>query len=305
METQDLLLFLVFTSFLSSGIYLSLFISVVSYRTWLSDGSHQPQGLLLFSIGLSSAIFDSYQLSIDVSSLFWTEALSSLNVCLVFIRCLFTSCIFFNMCQISWLCSFYCIKLVSFHHWIIRVLKSRFPSILRWIMAGALLLSILVLVLMFGVLYISVPADDINNGTFCRRINVTYVKHIRFMKNGMSFIVALPFCLILVSLSCTAITLMQHVRRVQGTLHLDRSHLEAHIDAAKTMILLLTLNTSFYVSLLFLNWDVLPSPWSWICIVIYYLFWPLQALTLIFRTKKLHRSFIQCPPRWSSEKMGS
>ncbi|XP_071977786.1 taste receptor type 2 member 4-like [Engystomops pustulosus] len=294
METGELVSLLLYFISSSSGIYFNVFISVVSYRTWLSDGSLQPRGLLLFSTGLSSAIFEGYRFSVDISFHFWREDFSSLNVCTVFLHCLFTSCIFFTLCQVSLLCSFYCIKLISFQHWIIQVLKSRLPSYLPWIMAGTLVISGLGLVLLFYVIYISVPVNATNNSSFCRRINETYAARIRNMSNGFNIIIALPFCLILVSLSCTAITLVQHKRKAQGTLGLGRSHLQAHMDAATTMILLLALNMSFYVSKLLMDGNVLPFPLSMMFSVIYYLFWPLQALILIFRTKKLYERFICC-----------
>ncbi|XP_071977792.1 taste receptor type 2 member 4-like [Engystomops pustulosus] len=262
---------------LSSGTYLYAFIAVVSYRTWLSDGSQHPQGLLLFSIGLSNAIFEGYQLIIQLLSDIGPEGLFDLNICTVFMYCLSPFCIFFSLCQISLLCSFYCIKLISFQHRIIQVLKSRLPSSLPWIISGAVVMSIMVLVLLFGVILVSLPPDD-DNSTFCRSFDYSSSFQLIFMINGFDYFDSLPFCLILVSLSCTTFSLIQHVRR---TISLDRSHLEAHIDAAKTMILLLTLNTSFYVSSLLLQ----------------------LALTLIVRTKKLHRSFIWCPHRRSSEQM--
>ncbi|KAG8544012.1 hypothetical protein GDO81_023241 [Engystomops pustulosus] len=283
----------------SSGTYLYVFIAVVSYRTWLSDGSHHPQGLLLFSIGLSSAIFECYQLIINILSDIGPEGLLEFSVCTVFSYCLLQFCIFFSLCQISLLCSFYCIKLISFQHWIIQVLKSRIPSTLPWIISGSVVMSGIVLILLCGIIFITVPVYN-ENRTFCRRIDYSYVLQIILTLNGFDYLVALPFCLILVSLSCTTFSLIQHVRR---TISLDRSHLEAHIDAAKTMILLLTLNTSFYVSRLVMGLGVLPFPLDLICDVLNYLFWPLQALTLIFRTKKLHRSFIWCLYRRSSEQM--
>ncbi|XP_071977807.1 taste receptor type 2 member 41-like [Engystomops pustulosus] len=285
---------------LSSGTYLYVFIAVVSYRTWLSDGSHHPQGLLLFSIGLSNAIFEGYHLIYDMLLDIEPGDLSDFNVCTVFMFCLSLSCIFFGVCQISMLCSFYCIKLISSQHWIIQVLKSRLPSTLPWIISGAVVMSIVVLVVSFGLIFIWVPVDD-DNSTFCKAIldNSDFIA-ITLTLTSINYLVALPFCLILVSLSCTTFSLIQHVRR---TISLDRSHLEAHIDAAKTMILLLTLNTSFYVSKLVKELGVLSYPLDLICEVLYYLFWPLQALTLIFRTKKLHRSFIWCLHRRSSEQM--
>ncbi|XP_071977788.1 taste receptor type 2 member 41-like [Engystomops pustulosus] len=285
----------------SSGIYFNAFIAVVSCRTWLRDGLHHPQGLLLFSIGLSSAIFESYQILISVSAVIWKFSFSSLNFCTIFSLCIFTFCIFFSLCQISWLCSFYCIKLVSFQHWIIQVLKSRLPSILPWIMACTLVTSSLVLIVLSGVIYTSVPVDNTDHSSFCRTINDTYIVQITAIVNGFNIIMALPFSLILVSLSCTVSTLVRHIRRLQGTFSLEKSHLEAHIAAVKTMILLLMLNMSFYGSKLLVDWVVLPLPLNFISNVIYFSFWPLQALTLIFRTKKLHRSFIWCHLRRSSE----
>ncbi|KAG8548252.1 hypothetical protein GDO81_025940 [Engystomops pustulosus] len=301
METEAILAVLYFILSSSFGIYFNAFIAVVSYRTWLHDGSHHPQGLLLFSIGFSSLIFQGLQIFFYISYYFWTEAFALFSVCMLFFRCLLTFCVFFSLCQTSWLCSFYCIKLVSFQHWIIQVLKSRLPIILPWIMAGTLVITTMGVVLLLCLTFVSVPLDYTGNSTFCRSINESYIPYIENIFDGFNILIALPFTLIMVSLSCTVSTLVQHVQRVQGSLMLDKSHLEAHIDAAKTMIVLLALNTSFYVSLVLILWDVVTYPWSWICIVLFCSFWPLQALTLIFRTKKLHRSFIWCLQKRGSE----
>ncbi|KAM3916061.1 taste receptor type 2 member 134-like [Leptodactylus fuscus] len=310
METESIasLLLSIITS--SSAIYLHVFISVVSYRTWLTDGFRHPQGLLFFCLGLSSTIFEGYQLSIDISLYFWPPHFSVFNVCTIYILYLFTFCIFFNMCQTSWLCSFYCISLVSGQHWIIRFLKSRLSSMVPWIVAGTLVMSGIVLISLLAVIFITVPVEDTDNTTFyCRKFNETYIGHLLVIKNGFNILMALPFCLILVSLSCTVSTLVRHMWRVRRTLSMDRSHLEAHIQAAKTMILLLALNTSFYLVklledwTLLLHWNLLPFPGNWLCQAVHYFFWPLQALTLIFRNKKLYRNFLSCPNRRSSEEM--
>ncbi|XP_069841122.1 taste receptor type 2 member 41-like [Dendropsophus ebraccatus] len=254
METGYLLFFLVNVIVSCFGINLNLFISVVSYKTWLSHGLHQPQGLLLFCIGLSSAILEGYQHCFAIVSCMWPAGFSSLNVCTVFLHCVFTFCIFFTTCQISWLCSFYCIKLVSFQNRFIVVLKSRLPSILPWIIAGTVVVSAMVMFLMFAILYISAPIENITNSTYyCRRINETYTDYLLFFTERYNIVTSLPFSLTLVSLSCTVWTLIRHIRRVRGTLSLDRSHLEAHIDAIKTMILLLVLNSSYYISKLLMD----------------------------------------------------
>ncbi|XP_056392737.1 taste receptor type 2 member 4-like [Hyla sarda] len=309
-ETIDMeLSAILFLSFdivgLCSGIFFNMFISVVSYRTWLHHhGLHHPRGLLLFCLGLSSSIHEVYVLFYTMSAYIWPKEFLSITVCMILAQCLFPFFSFFPTCQISLLCSFYCIKLVSFQHWILKVLKSRLPSVLPWIIAGTLVISGMVMVTLLGVIFISVPVDNSENNTlYCRRINDTYFDQIMNITNSFNILAFFPFYLILVSLSCTVSALVRHIRRVQGTLSLDRSHLDAHLHAVTTMILLLALNMSFYGSKLFIEWNDQPSPLIVVCWIIFILFYPLLALTLIYRTKILYSYFICCLHRRSSEEM--
>ncbi|XP_071977772.1 taste receptor type 2 member 4-like [Engystomops pustulosus] len=272
-----------------SGMFLNMVIAVLSFRTSSKDAFWSPRDLLLFSIGLSSAVFGGFQFFTNMTSYIWIEVFMTFNVCINFVNVVFILTIFSSTCLTSLLCSFYCIKLVTFQHWFFTQLRSVFPSLLPWMIAGTFVISAVLLVALVGVISLTAPLLDDGTMSNCPSINETYEEEVQAVMIGLNCMIALPFLLIVVSLGVTFASLVLHVWKLQNSSSLDKSHIVAHIEAAKTMVLLLVLNVLFYLSNLLLNWNLVPrySTLQTLCIMIYFFFWPLQALILILRTKKL------------------
>ncbi|XP_063789007.1 taste receptor type 2 member 41-like [Pseudophryne corroboree] len=289
METAEIAFYLVSIIISSSGISCNILMAAASYRIWVTDGFSNPRDLIIFYIGLCSALFQSFYISLYVSYLVWADMLSTYNVCTIIINVVFAIFIC-TVSLTSWLCSFYCIKLVSFQHRIILFLKTGLPTMIPWIIGGTLGMCGLLLVLLLGVIFMSVPLDNTYNSTsYCTRVSDEYNSNVLDIVYRAYFLIIFPFLLILISLGCTLAPLIIHIRRVQRSPSLDNSHLKAHITAAKTMILLLVLNVAFFTSQVLWNevWLSMSSPLYWIYGMFYVSFWKLQALTLIFRNKKL------------------
>ncbi|XP_056392747.1 taste receptor type 2 member 4-like [Hyla sarda] len=270
-----------------SGLFLNTFIAVISCRTRMRNVSQNPRDLLLFSIGLSSVLFGTFQFLTNMAGYIWTDLFFALNFCLIIVNLVFVLSLFSSICLTSLLCSFYCIKLVTFRHRIFTQMRSVFPSLLPWMVAGTFVIPGVVLVTLVGVILMTAPLLHDGSILHCPKINQTYVVTQQAIMTGLNLMTALPFLLIVVSLGVTLSSLTFYVWKLHNSSSFDKSHLRAHSEAAKTMLLLLTLNVLFYLSHLMLSWDLVAvfSPMGIMSFIMYFSFWALQALTLLTRNK--------------------
>lgn len=274
----------------SSGLFFNSFLAVVGCRTCLNSGFQNPRDLLLFSIGLSNVVFGSFQFFTNLVGYIWIDTFATFNICNISMGFLYVFTVFLSSCMTSFLCSFYCIKLVTFQHRLLARLRSLFPSLLPWMLAGIFVVSGILLVALVSVIGMTAPLLHDESIVHCPRINETYKVQVQAIMVGLNSMIVLPFLLIMASLGATLVSLTLYIWKLQKSSSFDNSHLRGHSDAAMTMLLLLALNFSFCTSHLLLTWNLVASssPLYTLCLIIFFSFWTLQAFTLIIRTKKFN-----------------
>ncbi|XP_077305987.1 taste receptor type 2 member 143-like [Lithobates pipiens] len=285
-----------------SGIFLNVLVASSSFRAWRREKFQTSQDLIVFFMGSSCTVFSGFQFFIDISSFFWNSTFQSPNLCVIAINSMYSFIVLLSMSMTAWLCVFYCVKIVSFHHQLLIAMKTRFLVNLPCLIAGTFVISSLVVILPICVVFSSIPIENADNSTiYCHKVNDTLVDNVLFIMGKTSFIIVAPFLLILLSLGSTVTSLVRHVRRIQLSSILHNSNVQAHVKAAKIMTLLLVLNVSFYLSTAILNWKlVIGNEFvNLMLVIIYYIVWPLQALTLLFRNPNFSPvafvCFCRCP----------
>ncbi|XP_075687757.1 taste receptor type 2 member 16-like [Rhinoderma darwinii] len=281
-----------------SGIFSYMFIAVSTVKNWKQEHFLRPQFSILFSLSLSSTILKIFQLLLDITTYNLHIWYSEYNLCFFYIDSVYNISVFFSTCLTSWLCSFYCINVVSFQHRLVMYLKTRLPTLIPWLIVGTLVISIIFGGLQIGVTLMSLPRDMSDSTKICFTLNETYKGNIYFIMNEFTIIIVLPFTLILVSLGYTFISLLVHVQRVQSSSNFSNPHVKAHVHAAKIMVLLFILNVLFYMSNQTLNVTLFsnPSPWLYLCAAMFLLFSPLQACILIIGNQTLRVACVRRLP---------
>ncbi|MEE6510024.1 hypothetical protein FKM82_029043 [Ascaphus truei] len=271
-----------------TGIPLNIFIIAVSARAWVKGGYQSPADLILLALGISNVTMQILQFFINMTYFFWKDFLVSQ----VYILChaINSSTILSCSWMTAWLCTFYCLKIVTFRYQLLTFLKLRFLKLLPWLILGTVGLSSSLMAFLAGNIFKDNPLNNTVNSTLYNNsleyvsVQVSFKVFIYAMEVGFS----IPFFLILVSLGLTLTSLSLHVlRMLQSSSNFTSSQLKFHMNAAKTMTLLLVLHITFYLSHLSLKIFPHFTPWSWFCIVIYIYFCTLQALILISGNRKL------------------
>ncbi|XP_040211671.1 taste receptor type 2 member 134-like [Rana temporaria] len=298
---------LVFFVILSScsGMFLNVLVASSSFGAWRKDKFQTSQDLIVFFMGSSCAVFSGFQFLIDMSSYFWVSPFQGPNLCLIAINSIYNFIVFFSISMTAWLCVFYCVKIVSLNHHFLIAMKSGFLANLPRLIAGTFFISSVLLIVPICVAFTSIPVESADNSTiYCQKVNHTLMDNVFFITGKSTLIVVVPFLLIMLSLGTTVTSLVRHVRRIQISSVLHNSNVQAHVKAAKIMTLLLILNVSFYLSSVILNWKVVIGNHFvnliLVNVIIYYIFWPLQALTLLFRNPNSSPVAFVCFCRWPS-----
>ncbi|XP_069057676.1 taste receptor type 2 member 39-like [Pleurodeles waltl] len=148
----------------------------------------------------------------------------------------FFSNIWFN----SWLCTFYCIKIVNFSHALLARIKLRFSGMVPWLLLGSVLASIVINVP--DTVYIS------NLSTLSTTANTTFVVEDYQYNNFQIMLMIAMGCLaplvVIVASSVLVLTsLYRHTQLMQQNMEglNGGPNMAAHIKAAKTILSLLVL----------------------------------------------------------------
>ncbi|XP_053550826.1 taste receptor type 2 member 143-like [Bombina bombina] len=272
---------------LALAIPLHTIIITVSVRTWYKVGFQSPADLIILSLDLCNFIaqilalfeYGVYYLSDGHYSLYiYYGIFSGISICCSWIT--------------AWLCTFFCIKIVSFQHRLITYMKMRFSILIPHLIVGSFVICTSAGTLTFVTFAKCVPFTDTDNNSLS--IN----NHHYFYKQSYNYILmhvveafmCLATLLSLMSLGLTISSLSLHIlKNYGGASNIHFSQLKVHIRAVIVMILLLTLEIFYYLAWLFSEPPDDEIAEYWVCITFYYLSFPLKALTLIFGNRKLSR----------------
>ncbi|KAM4608095.1 taste receptor type 2 member 41-like [Discoglossus pictus] len=273
------------TAFMS-GVPLNVFIIAVSFRAWVKGGQQSSADLILLALGSFNITTLSLQCFGNIIQ-FFVDVFSSYSF--YFIYAVFCSTFLSSSWIIAWLCTFYCIKIVTFQHRLITYLKLRFSILLPWLLSGSIILSFSLMTLLLVITILYVPSDNLDNNTNnSSHGQLSGYRNIRLFIYGLDAAACVPLLLTVISLGLTITSLILHVLRLRrGSSNISFAQLKAHVHAAITMTLLLILEIIYFLVLMS-NSLCLSSTvaWNWVSYAIYCYSFTLQALILIFRNRR-------------------
>ncbi|XP_056392742.1 taste receptor type 2 member 40-like [Hyla sarda] len=201
----------------------------------------------------------------------------------------------------AWLCTYYCTSITTSNNGLFTWMKRCLPSSLPHLLVSSGLVSLVISIPANWVLYVSFQGTSFGNGTFI-------ITNVGIRSKSLVYIVmanllgcCLPFILILFSLITSVSSLLRHIRNMKkNNLESIRHKLQSHINAIRTMVMLLMLSGLFYTaeSILFnieSMGDVKIVVSWWVIIM----FPTSEAVIMIQASQKLRKTFLGvfCPAK--------
>ncbi|XP_075687762.1 taste receptor type 2 member 40-like [Rhinoderma darwinii] len=202
----------------------------------------------------------------------------------------------------AWLCAYYCSSITTFSHrlfpWMKRCLTTSLPRLL--VSTG--LASFVISFPAIWIIFVNIQGQYIGNGTFVLSSLGIASRSIVYTAVVNLLGCCLPFVVIFVSLVTSVSSLLRHVWNIkQNNSERIRPKLQSHINAIRTMTLLLILSGTFYTAenILFSieSMEDVKFVVSWFLIIV---FPTAEAAIIIQASLKLRKIFLGavCPAGW-------
>ncbi|KAG8536927.1 hypothetical protein GDO81_025422 [Engystomops pustulosus] len=208
---------------------------------------------------------------------------------------------YFTFWLTAWLCAYYCTGINTSSHrlisWMKTCLRTSMPHLLVFSGLGSLAISLPA----FWILHFKLQGQYSENGTFLGTSVGIGSQSIVYSFVGNLLGCFLPFIVILVSLITSVSSLVRHVWKIkQSDQESKRPKLRSHINALRTMVLLLILSGMFYTAetMLFnissMEDNRIVASWSLIII-----FPTAEAIIMIQASRNLRKIFLGaiCPSK--------
>ncbi|MEE6510026.1 hypothetical protein FKM82_029045, partial [Ascaphus truei] len=271
-----------------AGLLLNVYLVVVNVRAWAKVRRLSSGDQILLAYGASNTVWQCILINNDIIYLFWYHVYLSEKVYPVMIFLYFNFSISSSW-MTTFLCSFYCIKVVRLQHPFFAFLKARFSKMMPWLILLSLVGSTCFSSLMFTLVYKESALNNTTNYTLDATGSNHSVSRQIFTGILLSVACFIPFLLGVFALVLTLISLIVHVHNMQkNTWDFSSPHLQAYVGTVRTMSLLLLLYLFYFLSQLFLSFSIFStsSPWFWMCLTIQHSYLPLQSLLLIQQNPK-------------------
>ncbi|XP_053328047.1 taste receptor type 2 member 40-like [Spea bombifrons] len=199
-----------------------------------------------------------------------------------------------------WLSVYYCLRIVNFTHGLLFTLKMRISAFLPRLLVFSVVHSFFIAIPSVWTISVKVLPSPFQNMTLNSTINRTDLSmdfHY-FMVIFLGCII--PLSLTLIPIGATLRSLWKHTRRMKKN-DFGRPQIQAHVTAARTMILLTILYVMFYVasiSVLSCSFNIrsIEMHFSWFFIM----FYPTtQSIVLIAGNSKLRKAAKSFQKQWT------
>ncbi|XP_069506098.1 taste receptor type 2 member 116-like [Ambystoma mexicanum] len=239
------------------GLMGNTFILTVNLMKRIKDLEINVRNIIISSLAVTNICLQCTMLTASVCHIYWEENVLLDEVLTVDVAVgdgLCCSSLWFA----TWLGVYYCLKIVNCNHPCLIGLKVQFPKIVPWLLIGSVLVSL---------------ANGIS-GAFARHGNDTAKQASNnsenitpvasgngtmndfVLVNGPSTLLIIQLLIssvafIIFSFAIVAIitSLLRHMRRMaQNTVSFQNPNLKAHVGALKTLVMLLILYLTFYLS---------------------------------------------------------
>ncbi|KAG8539641.1 hypothetical protein GDO81_020602 [Engystomops pustulosus] len=270
-----------------TGIYLNAMIVVVNLRDRHHGRHLGSSNLLLSSIGLNNVFF---QTDLVLDSIFfgfhkYIPFSREIHLRILNLLTCFASC---NYWFTVWLCTYYCLRIVSFPNGVLFLLKMRISTYLRKLLVISALESCLISVLSTWNMYLEPLDNPTLNTSSLQVISIKFPYKVVMMCGTI-----VPLVLTLIPTGFTLSSLWRHImmmkRNMMGS---SAAQTRAHVTAARTMVLLLTLHLLLYfasLSIILHSFNVNDIS-QYFCWFIIFSYSTLQALVIIHGNSKLRTS---------------
>ncbi|XP_018430596.1 PREDICTED: taste receptor type 2 member 7-like [Nanorana parkeri] len=203
-----------------------------------------------------------------------------------------------NLWVTTWLCTYYCLKIVNFSRGILLALKMRSSALVPKLLVACVILSFGMTMVSHWNIYMKCYKGITGNSTGDPADYICYLEVQEGYRIAAFVALILPLLLTLVPIGVTLASLWRHTRRIKkNETESCRPQTQAHVRAARTMILLVTLHTAFYgvvFSFFVKSFNVLEVGmlFSWYFVLLYPM---MQSVVIITGNSKLwkacHRIF--------------
>ncbi|XP_051691085.1 taste receptor type 2 member 4 [Oryctolagus cuniculus] len=267
------------------GTFTSLFITVVSYKSWAKSNRNSSSDRILFSLGITR---------------FLTLGLFLLNIIYhtvanversVYVSIFLLACLMFLDSVSVWFVTLlnilYCVKIANFQTSVFRLLKRNIsPTTPR-------LLGACVLVSAFTTVLHVVLRETLPFSNFVSRRNGTMFGTSEDISSLVISSVLNSFVQLTINVTCASLlihSLRRHIKKMQGNATgLWSPQTEAHVGAMKLMICFLVLYIPYSVTSLicFLPYVKVDLRIRCVCIILSTLYHPGHSVLIIFTHPKL------------------
>ncbi|XP_053550809.1 taste receptor type 2 member 9-like [Bombina bombina] len=196
----------------------------------------------------------------------------------------------------AWLCSFYCVTIVRFHHEVITSLKMRLPDVVPKLLLGTLLLSFSISVpTIWYIKFVTESTTSANlTGNYSAMTAFVFYHNSTFTSIFITIGCIMPLVITLTSIGFTVASLLRHVQQMKlNAPSLSAAQLEAHYRACRTMVLLVILYVTFNVTAIRFPFSNLSFEFFLIIWLILLLYPTVQAVILIMGSSELKGTLSQ------------
>ncbi|KAM3916050.1 taste receptor type 2 member 9-like [Leptodactylus fuscus] len=219
----------------------------------------------------------------------YKDTYSTLSVFLIFQ-------FYFSFWVTAGLCIFYCLRIVSFKHRLFVRLKMNISDVISRFLTLAAVGSFGLSALSIWHVKVGPTSQNVNVSTGIFMNNVTIVFSPTYKVLTILVGCCLPFVLTLLSILLTLSSLISHIWRMRNNkAGVSIPRLDAHIRAARIMVLLTVLYAEFYVSeiCLLASTFSLDNFWEFLSLVFVLIYPTAQSSTIILGHSKLRPSCLR------------
>ncbi|NP_001165496.1 bitter taste receptor 41 [Xenopus tropicalis] len=244
--------------FLLFGLAGNMFILVMSFTDWRKTHSWNPYAVITISIGISNILLQTTTFLNEFFVLLLTNVSVQETMIKYFIATqisLFINSLLFSLC----LCFYYCVKILQMNQPFFRKVKQEIARITPWFLSVSMLVSLGIGIPSYWDLHWTLTGAT-NSSASWIQVNVKLSRRYQWVFI-LQMLISSGALIVFFCLAVTIIfSLCRHMRRMKlNSTGFNKSSLDVHVSAAKTLTLILLLHIYFFAAVCIL----FNSPLTW------------------------------------------
>ncbi|XP_071972606.1 taste receptor type 2 member 43-like [Engystomops pustulosus] len=263
----------------------NIFIVIVNLLTWIKDKKFSQVEQLITSISVCNFVEEMLTPTYVVNIIYDSPKIKNIYFAL---SCMVLSC---NVWFSTFLCVYFCLKIVNVKNTLYMCLQRNFQKILPWLFVSAILGSVLVSVpFILIITEENVSNPKLNTSAINWQSDSTFIS---FKERDILFFLTLSWiALLILSISTLVIvtSLFKHMNQVQQNLGGFRSpNMKIHVQALRTIMSLLFSNIIILL-VLTANLSSNDNMWSYVIIPLYFMSKVVVCWSLIKGNRNLDKT---------------